>query len=155
MTRRVAMVASAGFVVCALTLMSSGVATAAGRSAAPPAVGHVRPSTACSPWAVVNDDGSLARTGCAGARVKPDGLGGYGVIFTKSLRKCAYEATIGLSGSVGVSDPAFATVVGDPTNADGVLVTTYDAGAPRPPRVSTSQRVARPRHLPHVTPGRS
>src|ERR1035437_3829267 len=95
----------AGAVAAALTLAGTTIA-AAGAPAANigPAtarvVPHVTTSSLCqSLWAVVNSDGTLARSGCAGTTSKHVSTGGYQVIFHRNITGCAYLATTGLSGS--------------------------------------------------------
>ena len=80
-------------------------------------------------FAVVNANGTLAR-GAKAVSATRLGTGSYEVIFRKDVRKCAYVATIGLSGSAGSSLPGEITVVGRSGNDRGVFVTTHSsAGA--------------------------
>jgi hypothetical protein len=56
---------------------------------------------ACTLFAVVNPNGTLARAFGA-VSSQQLGVGTYSVIFKRNIRNCAYEATIGTSGNVGV-----------------------------------------------------
>lgn len=76
-------------------------------------------------WAVVESDGTLAR-GNATAAQRVD-VGAYEVDFAKSVKKCIFTATTGLSGTSGAADAAFVTVAGRNHDRNGVYVTTYDA----------------------------
>lgn len=78
-------------------------------------------------WAVVDPDGTLARDRGAVSSQMTNDPGGYEVIFFRNVRNCAYVATIGLSGSQGVSAPGETTVVGRIENRRGVFVTTHDS----------------------------
>jgi hypothetical protein len=78
-------------------------------------------------YAVVNANGTLAR-GRRTVSATRLGTGAYEVIFRKDVRKCAYVATIGLSGSAGSSLPGEITVVGRAGNDRGVFVTTHSSG---------------------------
>jgi len=80
-------------------------------------------------YAVVDANGTLAR-GHKAVSATRLGTGAYEVIFRKDVRKCAYVATIGLSGSAGASLPGEITVVGRSGNNRGVFVATHSsAGA--------------------------
>lgn len=85
------------------------------------------PGCACTLFAVVNADGSLAR-GFGAVSSQNLGTGNYEVIFNVNVRNCAYVATIGLSGSVGASLPGEITVVGRFDNVNGVFITTSSSG---------------------------
>jgi len=86
-------------------------------------------SCACTIYAVVNADGTLAR-GFRAVSSQKLSTGQYEVIFNRGVRNCAYVATIGLSGAVGASSPGEITVVGRFDNERGVFVTTHNsAGA--------------------------
>jgi hypothetical protein len=78
-------------------------------------------------YAVVNADGTLAR-GRRAVSATRLGTGAYEVVFRKDVRKGAYVATIGLSGSAGSSLPGEITVVGRAGNDRGVFVTTHSSG---------------------------
>ena len=78
-------------------------------------------------YAVVNANGTLARGRNAVSATRL-GTGAYEVVFRKDVRKCAYLATIGLSGSAGASLPGEITVVGRSGNDRGVFVTTHSSG---------------------------
>jgi hypothetical protein len=79
-------------------------------------------------WAVVDPNGTLARP-TAAATVEKLGAGTYAVVFKTDVTQCAYEATIGLSGTIAVENPGYATVVRWSENADGVFVQTYNGRA--------------------------
>jgi len=79
-------------------------------------------------WAVVDPNGTLARP-TAGATVEKLGTGTYAVVFKTDVTQCAYEATIGLSGTIAVENPGYATVVRWSENTDGVFVQTYNERA--------------------------
>ena len=81
-------------------------------------------STMC---AVVNANGTLAR-GRKAVSATRLATGAYEVVFRKDVRKGAYLATIGLSGSAGASLPGEITVVGRAGNDRGVFVTTHSSG---------------------------
>jgi hypothetical protein len=78
-------------------------------------------------YAVVNADGTLAR-GRNAASAARLGTGAYEVVFRRDVRKGAFVATIGLSGSTGQSLPGEITVVGRFGNDRGVFVTTHSSG---------------------------
>jgi hypothetical protein len=78
-------------------------------------------------FAVVNADGTLAR-GARAVSAARLATGAYEVTFRKDVRKCAYVATIGLSGSAGSSLPGEITVVGRAGNDRAVFVTTHSSG---------------------------
>jgi hypothetical protein len=81
---------------------------------------------ACTLFAVVNPDGSLARgfRAVSSQRFSP---GQYEVVFNRNVSGCAYIATIGLSGSSGASPSGEITVVGRFGNANAVFLTTTDS----------------------------
>jgi hypothetical protein len=79
---------------------------------------------ACTMWAVVNADGTLARGFRVTSTARLGSGGQYEVIFDRNVTRCAYVATIGLSGSVGNSPPGETTVVGRIGVPNGVFVTT-------------------------------
>jgi hypothetical protein len=79
-------------------------------------------------WAVVDPDGTLARP-TAAATIQKLGTGTYAVVFKQEVTQCAYEATIGLSGTIAVENPGYATVVRWSENPDGVFVQTYNERA--------------------------
>jgi hypothetical protein len=55
-------------------------------------------------------------------------LGAYEVVFSRNVTRCAYVATIGLSGSSGVSPSGAITVVGRFGNPNGVFIATSNSG---------------------------
>lgn len=75
-------------------------------------------------FAVVNSDNSLARGRNV---VSVDNLGsGISIVhFASDKTQCAYTATVGLSGSSGISSPGYATVVGAAVDPNGVFMDTY------------------------------
>ncbi|HTT99531.1 MAG TPA: hypothetical protein VMF58_15895 [Rhizomicrobium sp.] len=81
-------------------------------------------ATAPSYTAVVNSDGSLAR-GLHAASATRLGKGTYEVDFTHDVTTCGYTATIGLSGTGGVSDPGAVTIVGRSGTPDGLYIQTF------------------------------
>lgn len=82
---------------------------------------------ACTLFAVVNDNGTLARGfgAVSATRFQP---GRYAVTFDRNVSNCAYVAAIGLSGSVGFSLPGEITVAGQFNNVNGVFITTNASG---------------------------
>ena len=78
-------------------------------------------------YAVVDANGTLAR-GHKAVSATRLGTGTYEVVFRKDVRRCAYVATIGLSGSAGASLPGEITVVGRSGNDRGVFLTTHSSG---------------------------
>jgi hypothetical protein len=85
-----------------------------------------RRGCACTLYAVVNSDGTLARSFRA-VSAKKLGPGQYEVIFNRNVRKCAYVATIGLPRNMCSSPPGEITVAGRYTTDRGVFVTTYSS----------------------------
>jgi hypothetical protein len=84
---------------------------------------------ACTLFAVVNANGTLAR-GFRAVSSQRFAVGRYAVIFNRNVRRCAYVATMGLSGSVGFSPPGQISVVGLVSNANGVFIAVSNsAGA--------------------------
>jgi hypothetical protein len=94
-----------------------------------PATAAGMPPTAQALYAVVNSNGTLARDfQAADAEELAPGI--YQVDFNENITGCAYLATIGLTGSSGVSPPGMITVVGRAGDPDGVFVETFNsAGA--------------------------
>ena len=128
---------AAAAVGLAIGLGGTAIAGSNGNSSAPenpsPVVHEalVQPNIAgpCNTWAVVDSDATLARTGCSGAYVLKVGTGDYQVTFTKNVRFCAFEATLGTSGHGYVGDPGMVSVVSRSGNKDAVYVATRnDAG---------------------------
>ncbi len=81
---------------------------------------------ACTLFAVVNADGTLAR-GFRAVSSQRLAQGNYVVLFNTNVRAGAYVATIGLSGALGASSPGEITVVGRFDNDRGVFVTTHNS----------------------------
>lgn len=79
-------------------------------------------------FAVIDPNGALARP-TGGATVEKLGPGSYAIVFKTDVTQCAYEATIGLSGTIAVENPGYATVVRWSENPDGVFVQTYNEHA--------------------------
>jgi hypothetical protein len=81
-------------------------------------------------WAVVNGDGTLARSNNAAVESEQLGEAGeegtYVVSFGRDVTSCAYEASIGLSGTENTAYPGFVTVVRWSEQAESVLVQTYN-----------------------------
>jgi hypothetical protein len=130
MTRRSLMIATATFLAATISLCGVVGASASSRVNTAPtrdSTSAVRPRTTCELWAVVNPGAGLARAGCSGATSSGGGGGGYDVMFPEDVQSCAYNATIGSSGSDGTVPPGFAVVVGENGNADGVFVETFNS----------------------------
>ena len=126
----------------ALALGLSGVAMAEGSGNSrtpevPTPVVHralLEPAIAspCKTWAVVESESTLVRTGCPGASTSHVMTGGYQVTFTKNIRRCVIQATLGGVGHGYVGDPGMINVVGRATNKNAVYVGTYgDTGVSR------------------------
>lgn len=152
-SRRKAVFAAAG--AMALALFAGGIATAApsNEQAAPPASTGDQPRmskadadklqqaqegasvsslpvTARASSAVVASNGVLVRgvNVVSSARLA---LGQYQVIFNHPVNNGTFVATIGLTGSAGISPPGEIAVVGRTGNVNGVFVQTFNsAGAP-------------------------
>jgi hypothetical protein len=77
-------------------------------------------------WAVVNRNGRVAR-GQGALDANRLGRGAYEVLFDRNVRRCAYTATIGLSGSEGFEAPGEITVVGRVGTPNGVFITTHNS----------------------------
>lgn len=123
--------------VLGATLLAPSVGASSGSAAANTEVGRATTaatttSTALPPkvvFAVVNSNGTLAR-GKAVARVAQLSTNTYEVIFTRNVRTCAYQATVGLTTSSGSLPNGQVTVVGRVTSVNGVfLVTSNGTGA--------------------------
>jgi hypothetical protein len=81
-------------------------------------------------FAVVNEDGSLARGNGAVSSSQTAPPGDYLVTFNRDITSCAYIATIGLTGSSGTATPGQIDVVRSSASAATVWVATSDgAGA--------------------------
>jgi len=80
----------------------------------------------CHLWAVVNADGTLARTGCAGTTSAHLGTGSYQVIFPVGVRQCAYIATPGGTAHGSSGNPGFINVTGRSINTAGVYISSRD-----------------------------
>ncbi|ROT31708.1 hypothetical protein [Micromonospora sp. HM5-17] len=79
---------------------------------------------------MVNANGTLAR-GFGVISSSRLAVGQYQVIFIQNVTRSAYLATIGLTGSAGVSPPGEIAVVGRAGNPNGVFVQTFtSAGVP-------------------------
>lgn len=81
-------------------------------------------------FAVVNATGSIARARCAVSSAK-NGTGLYAVRFNADIRRCSFQATLGLSTFTGASPSGEIAVVGLFGSTNGVFVQTFNsAGAP-------------------------
>jgi hypothetical protein len=78
-------------------------------------------------WAVVDPDGTVARHGSGTTTASEDATGTYTVIFDRDVTECAYEASIGLSGTTASAFPGYLTVVGRAGDPNAVFIQTYDA----------------------------
>jgi hypothetical protein len=81
-------------------------------------------------WAVVGSDGTVARNSGAPGSVTVNHTatsGVYEVLFSKDVSGCAFDATLGDTGTVTPAPVGFVSVSGDLGNADGVIVQTYDS----------------------------
>jgi hypothetical protein len=78
-------------------------------------------------WAVIDPDGTVSRSGGGIVTATEDSTGTYTVIFNADVTECAYEATIGLSGTTASAFPGFATVVGRAEEPKGVFVQTFNS----------------------------
>jgi hypothetical protein len=82
---------------------------------------------ACTLFAVVNPNGTLARAFRAVSSQRL-GVGTYSVVFSRNIRNCAYVATIGTSGSIGVfpvGQISVSGLFGNPNN--GVFIQTANS----------------------------
>ena len=77
-------------------------------------------------WAVVEDDSTLAR-GKRVTGVSEVGEGRTVVRFDRKVRGCAYIATLGATGAVGIGPLGEVSVVGEAGNVNGVRVNTRDS----------------------------
>lgn len=78
-------------------------------------------------WAVVDGTtGDLVRGNGVTYTNKSD-TGDYQVRFNKNVRGCAYVATVGLPGSLGVELPGQIGVAGENASVRGVWIDTYDS----------------------------
>ena len=77
-------------------------------------------------WAVINADGTMARSDGGISSKKTDCVTGcYEVIFARNVRGCAYIGTVGGSGSVGTVPTGTINVIGRVSNVNGVFVDTH------------------------------
>jgi len=91
-------------------------------------VGAASDNCACTLFAVVNANGTLAR-GQGTVSALRIGAGIYEVVFNRNVSRCAYVATIG-DPAIGVGPPGEIGVASRAGNANGVFLTTRDsAGA--------------------------
>jgi hypothetical protein len=112
---------------CALAVglvAASPVAVAAGAARHGAARAHLPAATCTRLWAVVNNGGGLARSGCRGTKSSQESTGHYLVTFPRNVLKCVWIATLGTSGTTGIPGPGFITVTGDKL-FKGVFVSTY------------------------------
>lgn len=85
------------------------------------------PPTAQLWFAVVNADGTVARGFPISPTATHISTGTYEVDFKTGITACAYNGTIGLSGTSGASVPGLITVVGRAGNPKGIFVQTFNA----------------------------
>ncbi len=114
-----------------VTIVTASAAMAAKSENAGPAVGvGVAPATASGDrWAVIDAGCTFARGKGVVSVTRGDSATGSCVVrFNKNVTGCVYVATIGLSGSVGVSSPGEITVVRRNTIPQAVYVATYNSG---------------------------
>jgi hypothetical protein len=81
----------------------------------------------CGPrimWAVVNSDGSLARS-TGGVASSRGANGQYTVTFPVDVHLCAFLPASGLSGNTGAAPAAIGGASSSNSNAKAVLVATY------------------------------
>jgi hypothetical protein len=78
-------------------------------------------------WAVVNRNNGRVARGQGALDANRLGRGAYEVLFDRNVRRCAYTATIGLSGSEGFEAPGEITVVGRVGTPNGVFITTHNS----------------------------
>lgn len=81
---------------------------------------------ACTLFAVVNADGSLARDFRAVSSQR-FARGQYEVVFNRNVSRCAYVATIGDSGDDVIPPPGEIAVAGRFGNDNAVFIATYDS----------------------------
>jgi hypothetical protein len=113
--------------------VAQGAASSANANTRPARV-SVRPATtpfkgsAQTMFAVVSASGLLAR-GYGVAASGPIGTmpGTYEVLFKRGVAKCAYTATLGVTGSTGAPPPGEIGVAGLNGHQAGVWVRTYDS----------------------------
>jgi hypothetical protein len=78
-------------------------------------------------WAVINADGTIARSDGAGpATTGKLATGQYEVGFFRNITGCAYQVTIGQPGA-GSASPGEVTMASRSGNINGVFVTTHDS----------------------------
>jgi hypothetical protein len=125
------------FAVAAAAAMASfGIASAAGggaeNNAAPdapavvPATPSGMPPTAQVMFGVVNANGTLAR-GFGATAATRIAVGTYRVTYRQDVTGCAFNGTIGLAGSAGVSPAGEIQVVGAAGFPNAVFVTTTNS----------------------------
>jgi hypothetical protein len=82
---------------------------------------------ACTLFAVVNSDGSLARGfGAVSSRILFTGQ--YEVVFNRNMTGCAFVATLGSSGSFTVPPSGEIAVAGRTDKVNAVFIATYGSG---------------------------
>jgi hypothetical protein len=77
-------------------------------------------------FAVVDENGILARGGATVVSTARLAIGAYEVIFSKSVAKCSFTGTIGTTGTGSVPSPGQLTVAGRSGNKAGVFVRIVD-----------------------------
>src|SRR5262249_1944431 len=82
-------------------------------------------------FAVINANGTIARTGGANAattaKLPAEGAGAYKVGFNRNVRGCAYVATIGGNVNVGTTAQGQIETEGRFDNPNGVFVQTANS----------------------------
>jgi hypothetical protein len=77
-------------------------------------------------WAVVNSDGTVARSYRTTSAAKL-GTGAYEVVFAQDVTGCAYNLTPGLSATSGTPPVGGVSVTGRSANPNGIFVTTFNS----------------------------
>ncbi len=127
-------------VVLVVVLLLAGVMTSlpqpvksaqAGRNSGPTAAAEISalPTLFTEAYCVVAVNGTLVRGSAdcvASSNAEPPG--GYEVIFSDNVRDCAYIATIGIPGFIGIADAGLIDVAGRFSNVNGVFVDTRAPG---------------------------
>ncbi len=116
-------------VVVTVGAVGASIAQAASAGATTACTPAAAPTTASAQvlFAVVGKQGALNRgLGVASAGVISGTAGRYHVFFKRGVRKCAYVATIGTTGSSGLPPTGEISVVGLAGHKAGVFVRTVD-----------------------------
>ncbi|MFB9234222.1 hypothetical protein ACFFWC_01520 [Plantactinospora siamensis] len=106
--------------------VSKAEAVAAKAALAPAAADELLPPTSArTEWAVVESNGSLVR-GFHAVSAQRFSTGLYEVIFNHNVRRAAYVATTGFTGSEFIPPPGTAVTVGRTGIPNGVFIAVYD-----------------------------